>query len=110
MKPYIDIANLKPDNFVIVDRLLHSEDPMICHSELLLMAFGTSDHHPDDLRSHIVPGTPIRVLEVDHATGWASCTFITHLGESHTFPLDLSRVLLLPCSEEYAWSFCFQAA
>ena len=109
MRNHLSSTRIKPDMLVIVDRLVHSEDPMTCHSELLLMAFGTSDH-PDDLRSHIVPGTPIRVLEVDHATGWASCTFITHLGESHTFPLDLSRVLLLPCSEEYAWSFCFQAA
>lgn len=108
MKPYIDITNLKPDKFVIVDRLVCSDDPEICHSKLLRMAFGTSI--PDGLEGRIVPGTPIRVLEVDHATGWASCTFITHLGESHTFPLDLSRVLLLPCSEEYAWSFCFQAA
>ena len=109
MRNHLHRHQIVADLMVIVDRLVHCEDPMTCHSELLLMAFGTSNH-PDDLRSHIVPGTPIRVLEVDHATGWASCTFITHLGESHTFPLDLSRVLLLPCSEEYAWSFCFQAA
>ncbi len=109
MHNYLSKSQIRPDMLVIVDRLVRSEDPQICHTELLLMAFGTSAP-PDDLQSHFVPGTPIRILEVDHPTGRASCTFITHLGESHTFPLDLSRVLLLPCSEEYAWSFCFQAA